>query len=202
MGNGLLFHGPRRRVWRAAALLLGAAAGVGGCFGPEVLPDRGEPITRGYTVAEVLTGDTLLLEDGEKLRYIGVRALRPGEPYFERALEVQRRNLEGKEIEVVFERRYRDPEGELTGWVFSPVTNAPNYEGFGRENLGIPPDQKMFVNAAIVKNGYGVLEYRIETEQRKYVKMLEEADAYARRNRAGIHGAGDKSERPAVITVP
>ncbi|MBD3245545.1 MAG: nuclease [Candidatus Omnitrophica bacterium] len=98
-------------------------------------------------VTEVIDGDTVRLENGRLLRYIGVDTpevrVKRGtdfvyapEPYALRALEYNRGLVEHKRVRVEFDVEKTDKYGRLLGYVFS-----------GDE----------FVNKALLTRGYAVL---------------------------------------------
>ena len=82
--------------------------------------------TAGYeaTVVRVIDGDTILLSNGEKVRYIGINTpevhhpTRGKEPYGEVAAEANRRLVEGKTVRLEFDVRQRDKYGRLLAYVY------------------------------------------------------------------------------------
>jgi micrococcal nuclease len=71
---------------RIAAFLLAVA--LAGCASGEDRDGKpglgGDPPER-HTVRRALSGDTIELDSGEAVRYAGIEAPRPGEPFFEEA---------------------------------------------------------------------------------------------------------------------
>lgn len=76
------------------------------------------------TVARVIDGDTILLSNGEKVRYIGINTpeihhpKRGKEPYGEEAREANRCLVAGKTVRLRFDVRKRDRYGRLLAYVY------------------------------------------------------------------------------------
>lgn len=103
-------------------------------------PSSGQTITA--RVGWVADGDTVVLEGGEKVRYVGIDTPERGEPFFG---EARQRNLSlvlGKEVRVVVcEGEPRDRYGRLLAFVYAGdvfVNRALVEEGLARR-LIIPP---------------------------------------------------------------
>jgi micrococcal nuclease len=127
-------------------------------------------------VIEVIDGDTVRLERGNILRYIGVdtpevRVKRGGEwvwqpqPYALEALRFNKQLVEGKYIRVEFDVERRDDYGRLLGYVFLDDT---------------------FVNAKLLEEGYAVL-YTYPPNV-KYVDLFVRLQEQARKKRKGMWG--------------
>ncbi len=75
------------------------------------------------TVVRVIDGDTILLSNGEKVRYIGINTpeihhpTRGKESYGEEAKEANRRLVEGKTVRLEFDVQQRDKYGRLLAYV-------------------------------------------------------------------------------------
>jgi len=75
------------------------------------------------TVVRVIDGDTILLSNGEKVRYIGINTpeihhpTRGKEPYGQEAKEANRRLVEGKTVRLEFDVQQRDKYGRLLAYV-------------------------------------------------------------------------------------
>ncbi|MBI5598924.1 MAG: thermonuclease family protein [Deltaproteobacteria bacterium] len=90
----------------------------------------------------VIDGDTIVLPDGEKVRYAGIDAPEVGEPFYK---EAKRRNIalvRDREVNVVAcDERPRDKYGRLLAWVYVDgvdVSGVLLKEGLARV-LTIPP---------------------------------------------------------------
>lgn len=90
-------------------------------------------------VARVIDGDTIVLENGEKVRYIGIdtpetkHPSKPVEYYGKEATEANCRLVENKTVRLEFDAQERDRYGRLLAYVYVDTT---------------------FVNAELVKQGY------------------------------------------------
>ena len=105
-------------------IVLGAAAaGLLGREGPRQALDRALARTGGAqeglrAVGKVIDGDTIVLERGERLRYIGVDAPERGEPFFEEATEFQKKTVLGSRVRIeVCKEEPRDGYGRTLAFV-------------------------------------------------------------------------------------
>jgi len=130
------------------------------------------------TVVRVIDGDTILLDNGERVRYIGINTpeihhpTRGKEPYGEAAKEANRRFVEGKTVRLEFDVQRRDKDGHLLAYV--------DVDG-------------ELINSALVREGYAeVATYPPNVRhQNEFLKLQREAreqqrglwgDAEARRH--------------------
>ena len=100
------------------------------------------------TVVRVVDGDTIVLESGERVRYIGVdapesRHLRmPIEPFAVEAAEFNRKMVEGKQVYLITDEEPEDRYGRLLAYIFvgDVFVNARLVsEGYARERA-YPPN--------------------------------------------------------------
>ena len=112
-------------------------------------PDAGslDP-TRTYRAVAVEQGDTLVLEEGQRVRLIGVRSL----PAAERSNWLQRA-VTGQALRMEFDRQRIGAEGALLAYVFAGDTLL-NVEflraGLGRldESVSLRPDRQRALQGA------------------------------------------------------
>lgn len=102
------------------------------------------------TVARVVDGDTIVLADGRRVRYIGIDAPeletegRPAECYAQEATEANRRLVAGKSVRLERDVSETDRFGRLLRYVYVNDTMADARlveEGFA-EARAYPPDAK------------------------------------------------------------
>ena len=128
-------------------------------------------------VIEVIDGDTVRLENGEILRYVGIdtpeleRKIGNGwvynpSPFALEAKEYNRRLVEGKYVRVEFDVEKRDAYGRLLGYVF----------------VG-----KTFINAKLLEEGVAVLYTRPPNV--KYVDLFVKLQRKARKEKKGLWGS-------------
>ncbi len=134
-------------------------------------PVAGPADTRGdfYRVLRVVDGDTIVVEGGEHVRYLGVDAPETqGTPecYGREAAERNRQLVEGKRVRLEADRRDRDRYGRLLRWVWVDGT---------------------LVNEQLIREGYATV-YRDEPTA-KYMDRLLAAEAEARSRGAGLWSA-------------
>ena len=118
-------------------------------------------------VKKIISGDTLLLEGGTKLKYIGIAfpADMKGNHLIHRAAkEYQEKMLLGQTVQVLFGPRRVDEKGRTLGFVF----------------LGTD----VFVNADLVMNGYALV--KTEPPNTEYHELLQRLENDARKNQLGI----------------
>lgn len=178
---------------------VGALLLVLGCLFPQatlaetqdVLPSWARPKSdeayQHIVVEKVLTGDLLLLENGEKIRLIGLRApdkparrhqpvdqhgfiIKEEDPSVtveERAMDFVRTLLEGKTVRLEFDADRRDDEFYTVAYVFTL-------------------DPPLLANAEILRQGYAFLSIR--PPNMKYAEALRAAYREARQEHRGLQG--------------
>ena len=161
-------------------LLLALLVGCGG-----VLPER----TR---VRRVVDGDTVELQDGRLLRYIGIdtpevrrrvgdRWVVDPEPYGKAATEVNRRWVEGKGVRLEYDVQTHDRFGRLLAYVYVA-------EKSGTE---------MMVNAELLRQGFA--QPLTIPPNVRYAERFRTLAAEARDARRGLWSEADE---PAQRTRP
>jgi endonuclease YncB( thermonuclease family) len=195
----------RRRARGAQALVVVAILVVIACLRREVStpPSRpGEPpaagappaagVEREAVVARVDDGDTITLEDGAQVRYLGIDTPEAGEPLSREARGENRRLVEGRKVSIARGGpEERDGYGRLLALVHAPAAEA----GAGR----------ILVNAALVRAGLAwVYITGPEAIDRGPLGLLLEAQREALAGRRGVWGpwlgAGGPREGDLVAT--
>jgi len=121
-------------------------------------------------VREVLTGDTVRLESGKTLKFIGLQAppLQSIIPlmrqYGSEALEFNKNKAAGKKILIEWGSQIRDDQKNFLGYVFL--------------------EDGTFINREILKAGHAKL--RIIPPNIRYADEFQKCELEARRNRSGI----------------
>ena len=116
-------------------------------------------------VVRVIDGDTLELADGCRVRYLGIDAPEPGEPYANEATAKNKQLVEGKIIELQQGKRDQDEYGRLLRYVY---VNG------------------VFVNAELVAQGYATA-YIFDPDER-YSQVLVQLEQYAKMRKRGLWG--------------
>lgn len=130
-----------------------------------------------YLVTEVIDGDTIILSNGETVRYVGIDTPEINEPFW---LDAKARNMAlvmGKTVEVsVCGAEPRDKYGRVLAWV--------SYNG-------------TIVNETLLREGYGrtlvIPPCGIITERR-----FADAEAQARAAKKGIWGQAPTAAVPTI----
>lgn len=71
------------------------------------------------TVREVIDGDTIVLRDGRKVRYLGINAPEHGQPYAREATTFNRRLVSGLPVRLEFDQVREDRHGRLLAYVYA-----------------------------------------------------------------------------------
>lgn len=71
------------------------------------------------TVAAVIDGDTIALDDGTKVRYLGVNTPERGQPFYEEAKRYNERLVLGKTVRVETGAQKRDGYGRILAYVYT-----------------------------------------------------------------------------------
>ncbi|MGB7062032.1 MAG: thermonuclease family protein [Candidatus Zixiibacteriota bacterium] len=84
------------------------------------------PSFRGIGVEEVTDGDTIVLENGEVVRYIGIDTPERDDPFYGEATEANQEMLERGRITLEYDQDRRDRYGRLLAyvWVDTLLLNA------------------------------------------------------------------------------
>ena len=118
--------------------------------------------TRPSIVVKVLEGDILVLNNGKKVRLIGVDAGKQAKSFVEKMVE-------GKEVELKYDRQRIDSKGRIRAYV---------YLLDGR-----------FLNAEVIKQGYAYVNRRFSFE---YIEQFKQYEREARENRRGMWADTDR----------
>ena len=70
-------------------------------------------------VREVIDGDTIVLRDGRKVRYLGINAPEHGQPYAREATNFNRRLVGGLPVRLEFDQVREDRHGRLLAYVYA-----------------------------------------------------------------------------------
>lgn len=114
------------------------------------------------TVLQVIDGDTCVLEDGRRVRYLGIDAPERGDPLFNEATQANNKLVGGKEIRLELSRSRQDKMGRLLAYVFV---------------------NKQFVNQELVHQGYAHIRRPLAA---KYQDLFLRSQAEARAAGRGI----------------
>lgn len=145
-----------------------------------------DPQYQRIRVKRVIDTDTLLLENNEKIKLIGLKALpvpedrsverdefgfvvqtdNPFPDLEQQALRFAKKLIENRYVRLEFDKQKRGPEFLALAYVFLV-------------------DEGTFVNEAILQNGYASLQIR--PPNTKYAKRLRQAYRQGRRDLKGIH---------------
>ena len=123
------------------------------------------------TVKYIIDGDTIILSNGEKVRYVGMDTPERGQCWYRQAKEFNRKLVSGKKIRLERDESNQDRYQRLLRYIY--VKN-------------IPDGKEIFVNLELVKAGLArAKEYKPDTE---YSSGLKEAENYAKQNKIGLWG--------------
>jgi len=121
-----------------------------------IQPQHTCPVDTGYPVKWVVDGDTVVLSDGRKIRYLGINTPElehdghQAEPFAEDARRFNATLVDRKEVRLEFDKERSDQYGRTLAYVFL------------RDGT--------FVNAEMLSHGYAFLLYH--PQNRKYDSIL------------------------------
>ncbi len=137
-------------------------------YDKSIIVEEGKPVK----VVEAVDGDTVVLANGEKLRYIGIdtpESVDPRKPvqcFAHEAAERNKQLVEGKEIIFYKDVSPKDIYDRWLGFVYLP--------------------DGTFVNETLVKEGFA-FSYRYVPDVSK-TEQFKQAETYARTNQLGLWG--------------
>ena len=112
--------------------------------------------TRPLKVVRVIEGDLLVLNNGKKVRLIGVDAAKQAESFVKEMVE-------GKEIELKYDRQRIDSKGHIRAYVYL-------LDG-------------IFLNAEVIKEGYAYVNREFTF---KYFEQFRQYEQEAKENKKGM----------------
>ncbi|MCS7185558.1 MAG: thermonuclease family protein [Armatimonadetes bacterium] len=137
-------------------------------------------VKTGLRVVKVIDGDTVVLSDGQTVRYIGVDTPEHGQPFYEAAKNFNRSLVQGKAVELEFDVERYDHYGRLLAYVFV------------RDKSG----KRIFVNAEMVRNGFARIYTRPPNV--KYADLLLKLQKEARANNRGLWSVYKPTRSPVI----
>lgn len=138
--------------------------------------------TRSVKVIRVLDGDTIEIESGERVRYLGINAPESGQPFSTEATRENERLVAGRTVNLELDVQTQDRYGRLLAHVW----------------VG-----DMLINKEIVKNGYAVSE-TIQPNvkyQDLILKAQEEARTACRGLWAGLCSQSSESSCIRIVNI-
>ncbi len=84
------------------------------------------PKDEGWKVKTIIDGDTIVLGNGEEIRYIGIDTPEKSDPYFEEAKELNTKLVEGKRVSLEYDLETKDGYFRTLAyvWVGNVLVNA------------------------------------------------------------------------------
>ena len=149
------------KLFIAVALVLGVAVGLVIGYG---VWHEGDTIDKALVV-NVIDGDTIELQDGSCVRYLGIDTPETGEPYYSEATAKNKELVEGKVVYLQKGKRDRDEYDRLLRYVY--------IDG-------------VFVNAELVSQGFATA-YIFDTDE-WYSQTLVRLEQYAKMKKRGLWG--------------
>ena len=155
----ILLKSKTPKLFIAVSLVLGIAAGLVIGYGVWHESDTLEKAL----VVSVIDGDTIELQGGSRVRYLGIDTPEPGEYYADEATARNIELVEGKIVELQIGKRDKDEYGRLLRYVY--------VDG-------------IFVNAELVVQGYATA-YIFDPDDR-YSQILVQLEQYAKMKNRGL----------------
>jgi len=160
----ILLKSKTHKLFISVALVLGIAVGLVIGYGVWHESDTLEKAL----VVSVIDGDTIELQGGRRVRYLGIDTPELGEYYADEATERNIELVEGKIVELQSGKRDEDEYGRLLRYVY--------VDG-------------IFVNAELVAQGYATA-YIFDPDER-YSQVLVQFEQYAKMRQRGLWGVGE-----------
>jgi endonuclease YncB( thermonuclease family) len=126
----------------------------------------------GVKVLQVVDGDTIVLENGEKVRYLGIDTPETGQPLSLEATQANNRLVGGKIVSLELGKPERDKDNRLLAYVF--VDNV-------------------LINAELVRLGYSPIKGPVD---QKYKKLFFDYQEEAFRRGSGLWS--ERAKNPAI----
>ena len=129
-----------------------------------------------YTVTKVYNGNSIKIQDGAKVQYIGLDS--PGEArfFYDECKKANKTLVDKKQISIESDTKKRNEDNELLGYVYAG---------------------DVFVNAQLLKNGFAIAY--IQPPNQKYADLFIALQKEARKQRRGIWAFEDPSDEPYYI---
>ena len=124
-----------------------------------------EPKEGKYKVTKVLDGDTVVLETGEKFRYLGIDAPESNERWGPEAKSFNEELVLNRKVRVELDRTKLDVYGRILGYIWI---------------------DDILVNEALVERGYAKINLIKGEVKPKYIDRLLKAESWAKQNHDGI----------------
>ena len=141
-----------------------------------------------FLVERVIDGDTIILDNEEKVRYIGINAPElPNGCFAQEAADENKRLVEGKQVRLEKDVSETDNYGRLLRYVYLLMVEAQSPQEV----------EPLFVNDYLVRNGYAY-DFPYEPDE-KYREQFSEAKEEAKENRRGLWG---DACHPQIVTGP
>jgi len=128
-----------------------------------------------HNAVEVVDGDTIVIENGVRVRLLGINAPEKAECYGEEAKKELNKLIAGKKIILEKDQTAADNFGRLLRYVFV-YNEAPD-----RDN--------MFVNEKLLRGGFVTSMY--VKPNKRYLALLQAAEREAQKEKAGLWGECD-----------
>ena len=151
------------KLFIAVTLVLGIAVGL--VIGYGVWHTSSALDIEQALVVQVIDGDTIELQDGSRVRYLGIDTPETDEYYYAEATAKNRELVDGKIVELQRGERDRDEYDRLLRYVY--------IDG-------------VFVNAELVAQGYATA-YIFDPDER-YSQILVQLEQYAKMKKRGLWG--------------
>lgn len=118
-------------------------------------------------VTRVIDGDTIVIEGGYRVRYIGIDTPEINQPYYEEAKQYNQELVGGETVRLEKDVTNKDKFDRLLRYVY----------------VG-----SVFVNAELVRQGYAQVYPEDRYPDNKYYSLLKDAETEAREAQKGIWG--------------
>ncbi len=159
-----------------------------------------KPTFQWRTVKRVIDGVTVELENGERVRLIGVDCPETDEPFGKEAAEFTRYQVEGKKVWLEYDQTKKDKYDRTLAYVHCMVkrTYMHPFAGFEKPIARIEEEQGV-LNEEIIRQGYGHAYTKYPFKYMKWYRALEKETREAGR---GLWAQQDQQEVDEAPDTP
>jgi endonuclease YncB( thermonuclease family) len=156
-------------------------------LGPDIYKDKKLFPDTGV-VRMVMDGDTLQVQNGLRIRLIGINAADRGEEKYDQAKVSLRQLVEDKRVWLEYDRYQDDKSGRVLAWIWvgcetTPKFTKPDYMrlSFNRSKEGLTTNPEgcqlgKLVQEELIKQGMAKVETYKDRGELKYQQRISEID--------------------------
>jgi len=172
----------KQSMWVLIIFLVGILFGSLTKQGKEIIKyfEKDTPL---YLVERVVDGDTFVIQNNERVRFINIDAPEKGECYFEESKQALKNLIEGKYVKLIKDVSEKDDYDRLLRYVILPSTQIDNGSQVRKPATGSSGDD-LLVDKYLAKNGFA--KYMAAPPNNQYRDLISSAMWSAYDNQIGM----------------